>query len=104
MKCPHCGNTVLISIGTKNPDNYSRHMCELCHTIWTDWQQSRIDELEAALRPKWQTGNPPQDGWYWVTGIDTYDHESVEVVYLEPYYYDQVMYKAWSGPLLPPED
>jgi uncharacterized Zn finger protein (UPF0148 family) len=42
-KCPKCGDTKLV--WKKDSANY----CPACMTYWTDWQQAKIEELEAEL-------------------------------------------------------
>jgi hypothetical protein len=91
MKCPKCGSSEWVIV------HHSYNFCDNgeCNTVWTRWQQAEIERLKL----KWQTGEPPEDGWYFVKNCDG----AVEVIYLEPSYGDHLMYSQWAGPILPPE-
>lgn len=46
ITCPKCGNsTGLHHIECMKSTNKSRHQCDKCDTIWTDWQQDIIKKL-----------------------------------------------------------
>jgi hypothetical protein len=81
-KCP-------VGHGRLTATNWIDHGCQSC-------------EIEA-LKPKWQTGKLPKDGWYWVRSPkDDGGWDKPKVYEFGTHYIFSE--SEWAGPLVPPEE